>query len=152
MKIKKVAFVRCGGDCYKREHKSAVCSYGCMSCSACMLSCKFDAIQYIDGVAVVDEEKCKGCGMCAKNCPQGIIEMIPRDAQYYKVRCASQEKGKNVMAACDFGCIGCKKCTKECPTEAIKVENNLAHIDYDNCVSCGLCQMNCPRGTIIGGV
>lgn len=150
MKIKKIAFVKCGGNCYKREHKAAACSYGCMACSTCILACKFDAIDYVDGVAVVDEEKCKGCGMCAKACPQGIIDMIPAEGQEYRVKCSSKDKGKAVMAACDAGCIGCRKCTKECPADAIKVEDNLAYISYEDCLNCGKCKEVCPRGCIVG--
>ncbi|HIU77463.1 MAG TPA: 4Fe-4S binding protein [Candidatus Pelethocola excrementipullorum] len=150
MKVKKIAFVKCGGEFEKREHKSANCAYGCMACSACISDCKFDAIDYVNGVAVVDEEKCKGCGKCAKVCPQGIIEMIPAIGQYYKVRCSSKAKGKAVTSACDAGCIGCKKCTKDCPADAVKVEDNLAYITYDDCLNCGVCKDVCPRGCIVG--
>ena len=32
----------------------------------CERTCKFDAIHVVDGVARVDYDKCKGCGMCAQ--------------------------------------------------------------------------------------
>ena len=31
-----------------------------------------------------------------------------------------------------------------CPVEAIKVENNVASIDYDKCIACGKCVDECP--------
>ena len=39
----------------------------------CDRTCKFDAIHVVDGVARVDYDKCKGCGMCAQKCPKHII-------------------------------------------------------------------------------
>ena len=39
----------------------------------CERTCKFDAIHVVDGVARVDYDKCKGCGMCAQKCPKHII-------------------------------------------------------------------------------
>ena len=54
------------------------------------------------------------------------------------------------MSVCKAGCIGCRACEKVCRLEAIKVENNIAHIDYDKCVGCGLCAGKCPKGIITG--
>ena len=36
------------------------------------------------------------------------------------------------------------KCMKVCQHEAIKVENNTAHVDYDKCIGCGECEAGCP--------
>jgi len=41
-------------------------------------------------------------------------------------------------------CIGCTHCMKSCPSEAIRVVNGLAVIDYDRCVDCGQCHRVCP--------
>lgn len=41
-------------------------------------------------------------------------------------------------------CVGCTHCMKSCPTEAIRVVNGLAAIDYDRCVDCGQCYRVCP--------
>ena len=49
------------------------CSYGCLGGGDCVEACKFDAIHVVDGVARVDYDKCKGCGMCAQKCPKHII-------------------------------------------------------------------------------
>ena len=112
-----------------------------------MKACAFGAIQVIDGVAVVDREKCRGCGQCALHCPKHLIEMISYE-QKTAVVCSSKEKGKAVMAACEAGCIGCKKCERTCPQSAIRVEESLAHIDPEKCTGCGACIEACPRNII----
>jgi Pyruvate/2-oxoacid:ferredoxin oxidoreductase delta subunit len=44
--------------------------------------------------------------------------------------------------------VGCGLCTKICPNEAIRIEKNLAVIDYAKCDSCGLCATVCPKKLI----
>ena len=99
---------------------------------------------------VVDPDKCVGCGVCAKTCPRGIIEIRPRgkkDRRVY-VCCSNTDKGALVIKNCSVGCIGCQKCLKECPFEAIEMKGNLAYIDPAKCKACGKCFDVCPRGTI----
>jgi len=49
------------------------CDVGCIGCGKCERICKFDAIHVVDGIAVIDYEKCKSCGLCVKECPTGAI-------------------------------------------------------------------------------
>ena len=69
--------------------------------------------------------------------------IIPYDAGAV-VECNSNDGGKEVKQVCQVGCIGCGICQKTCPAEAIKVENKLAHVDYDKCIGCGACKEKCP--------
>lgn len=161
------AFVHCTGDCEKTRKDYDYtgvedctimpfvpgggpkrCTFGCMGYGSCVKACNFDAIHIVDGVAVVDREACKACGACIKVCPNHLIDLIPYEKADFRVTCASKDKGKAVMDACDVGCIGCKKCEKNCPSGAIKVEDNVAHIEYSLCTNCGICKENCPRGCI----
>ena len=158
---KKVAFVKCSGDC---EHTtihsnyigiedcaSAVasglnpgsCAYGCLGYGSCAKACPFNAIRIVNGAAIVDRSMCKACGRCVEACPKHLIELIPDTAKYI-VKCSSKDRGPAVKAACSAGCIGCRLCTKQCESGAIEVNDNLAKIDYSKCVNCGKCAEKCP--------
>ena len=164
---KKVAFVKCKGTCDKTRvqynyfgiddcSKVAVvpgsgekaCIYGCMGYGSCVKACAFDAIHVVDGVAVVDKEKCVACGKCVATCPNHLIELVPYSAQHL-VQCSSHDKGKDVKAKCDNGCIACTLCTKQCEFDAIHMENNVAVIDYEKCTNCGKCAEKCPAKVIL---
>ncbi len=164
--VKKVAFVKCSGTCEvagnnydytgPKDCRSAVmapgrgskqCDYGCLGFGSCMKVCDNDAIHILDGVAVIDEEKCGSCGKCVNACPMGLIELVPYESKV-RVACASADKGPVTMKACKAGCIGCGICVKTCQFSAVTVENNVAHIDYDKCTGCTACAQKCPKKVI----
>ena len=161
----KVAKVLCSGTCDNTStemeyqgYKSCsavkgffggpgVCKYGCIGLGDCVKVCKFGAIHVEDGVAKVDRDACVACGACATACPQGIIGILPK-AGRVSVDCSSKDAGKFVTSACKVGCIGCKICEKNCKFNAVQVTDNLAKIDPDQCVNCGMCAKACPRKII----
>ena len=124
------------------------CKYGCLGFGSCVKACKYDAISVVDGVALVDKEKCVGCMACAKACPKKLIQAVEYDKQVF-IPCASHAKGAVTVRGCSQGCIGCSLCVKVCPEKAITIDRNLAIIDYDKCQNCGLCATVCPKKLII---
>ena len=66
-------------------------------------TCKTNECKALAKIEVIPE-KCKGCGLCQKNCPVNAIEGEGRD-----VRVINQEK-----------CIKCGTCIAKCPFKAIK--------------------------------
>ncbi len=163
--VKYTAFVKCSGNLDVTEakfryvgpmnckeaavvsHGNKSCIYGCLGYGSCVTVCEFDAIHVENGVAVVDKDKCVACGKCVSQCPKHLIELVPYESNV-RVACSSKDKGKDVKEACKLGCIGCKLCEKVCENDAIHVENNIAHIDYDKCTKCGKCAEKCPAKII----
>ena len=125
----------------------SACKFGCLGFGNCVATCQFDAIHIVNGVAVVDEEKCVGCLACAAACPRQLIVPVSPE-QNVLIACASMAKGAATTRACTVGCIGCGKCKKTCQHDAIILEKNLARIDYTKCVNCGDCAKVCPKGLI----
>ncbi len=66
----------------------------------------------VKGAIVVDTVKCKGCGVCAANCPTDVIQLAKE----------VNDKGYNYayMAKPD-ACIGCASCGLVCPDSCITV-------------------------------
>lgn len=126
------------------------CPHGCIGLGTCQKACPFGAIKVENGVAAVEYEKCRACGVCVAACPQHIIRLIPFESDMW-VGCSSKLPGKEVRSFCKVGCIGCGICVKNCPTGAITLKNNVASIDYDKCINCGVCREKCPRKIIWSG-
>lgn len=57
----------------------------------------------------INLEKCIGCGICEKICPEMAIKMIE-----------NKDKKQKPKINYDY-CKGCGLCEKECPTKAIKM-------------------------------
>ncbi len=167
----KVAVVHCSGTCDARPHGvefdgvhscriqnmtgmgETQCLYGCLGEGDCEHACLFGAIKVdpVTRIAQVDESKCTGCGVCAKTCPRGIIELRPLGPKGRRmaVLCNNKDKGALAVKECKNSCIGCGKCVKTCEKfEAITLDANLARIDPDKCRLCRKCEEACPRGAI----
>ncbi|MCX4291598.1 MAG: 4Fe-4S binding protein [Odoribacter sp.] len=64
------------------------------------------------GAIVVDNEKCKGCGLCVAACPTKVIDLH------------SEVNGKGYHYAYMKeleACIGCTSCAMVCPDSVISV-------------------------------
>ena len=139
------------GDCASAELLAGgtkLCATGCMGLGKCVSECPEYAVNIVDGVAVVDREKCVQCSRCVRFCPKHTLKRLPESAVYY-VACSNPARGKEVRDACEAGCIGCGLCSKNCPEGAIRMENNLPVFDYDKCVACGVCAEKCPSKCIL---
>lgn len=51
----------------------------CTGCGLCESLCRFDAIRVMANKAVVDEVGCEGCSLCMRTCPEEAISMVADD-------------------------------------------------------------------------
>ncbi|MFW5844853.1 MAG: RnfABCDGE type electron transport complex subunit B [Planctomycetota bacterium] len=109
------------------------CTYGCLGFGDCATACPYDAIDMVQGVAVVDQEACVGCKICVGTCPRSIISMVPfKSDKMLILACANKDRGKDVKQVCTIGCIGCKACTRvEGAKDFIEMDASRPVIDYD---------------------
>ena len=143
---KQKVFVNCSNK-EKGPAVTKVCANSCIACGMCERTCKFDAIHVIDGVAVVDKEKCTNCGACRAACPHHLIVEVPYKQKVF-VNCSNKDKGPAVTKVCANSCIACGMCERTCKFDAIHVIDNVAVIDYSKCKNCTMCAKACPRNAI----
>ena len=143
---KQKVFVNCSNK-EKGPAVTKVCANSCIACGMCERTCKFDAIHVVNGVAVVDKEKCTNCGACRAACPHHLIVEVPYKQKVF-VNCSNKDKGPAVTKVCANSCIACGMCERTCKFDAIHVVDNVAVIDYSKCKNCTMCAKACPRNAI----
>ena len=85
-----------------------------------------------------------------KECDQAVKEELAADEASVIISrrpCALLKyvKHKAPLAVNKDKCIGCKSCMKiGCP--AISMKEGKAHVDFTQCVGCGVCEQLCPVG------
>ena len=164
--IRKVAVVLCGGD-HGRAKPAALyngvsdcvsanlvnggpkgCTYGCLGLASCARACPFNAIDIINGLAIVHSELCTGCGKCVSTCPRRLIKLAPRNSEVH-VYCSSPEKGPTKKKVCEVACIGCRKCQKAGGEGQIEMQGFLARVNYENPPGGDIVEKaGCPTGCL----
>jgi len=62
---------------------------------------------------IINEELCKGCGLCVEFCPKKILVISEKKLN---------RKGRHPVIVLDEKkCIGCKSCALMCPEVAIEI-------------------------------
>jgi RnfABCDGE-type electron transport complex B subunit len=106
-----------------------LCFDGCLGGGECVDACQFNAMYMNDnGLPVVIEELCTGCGLCAKACPRNIIEIHPVDRTLF-VFCKNHDDPKTSKKVCKAACIACGICARKSDGGVVMLDN-LAVINY----------------------
>jgi len=131
------------------------CPYACSGLRDCIRVCLQDAI-FIDeekDIAVIDQEKCNGCGLCVAECPLDLIELVPSGTKISFL--CSYEPIRDIPGRekCAYGCTHCRKCFKACEEEGVLAiewdkEKALPIINQDKCTLCGKCIEVCEPNTL----
>jgi electron transport complex protein RnfB len=128
------------------------CPYACLGLGDCVEVCPQHAIS-IDpekNVAIVDWEKCNGCGLCVTECVQNLIELVPAGTKIGFLCNYKPLRDIPGREKCDFGCIHCRKCLKACEDEAIEwnKERAIPEIIQEKCTLCSKCIEDCEQNTL----
>ncbi len=144
----------------------------CIECGQCVEACPQSAIHLIGGNAVIDLDKCTSCGECVRVCPVSAIadsrfgqtyyfgvKAVDADGNYSDVSCSAEAHRLRYFndptwcGNCAYECfILLDSCGPGCPVDAIwftpdwetpGVDSGMVHIDYDLCINCGQCFIQC---------
>ncbi len=80
----------------------------CAACLTCVRLCPFNVPRTENGIAVIPENKCQACGLCAAECPAGIITIDKFGANMMKQRLSPIFKDASVQPdivifCCSYG-------------------------------------------------
>lgn len=126
------------------------CAWGCLGLADCARVCTFDAI-HMDphGLPVVDADLCTACNDCVEVCPKGLFSLESVNRKLW-VACKNQADGDTAEAACEVACTACGKCVADAPPGLMRLNGNLAAINYElNVWVTRVPIERCPTGAIV---
>jgi ferredoxin len=126
------------------------CAWGCLGLGDCEVVCDFDAI-HLDrhGLPQVDADKCTACGDCVEVCPKGLFSLQPVSRRLW-IACKNRADGDIAEADCEVACTACGKCVMDAAPGLIRLDDNLAVIDYErNAAASKAAIERCPTGAIV---
>lgn len=126
------------------------CAWGCLGLGDCEVVCDFDAISMNQfGLPVVDVDKCTACGDCVEVCPKALFSMQPITHKLW-VACKNRADGDTAEAQCEVACTACGKCVMDAAPGLMKLDHELATIDYSqNRLASPKAIERCPTGAIV---
>jgi [FeFe] hydrogenase (group B1/B3) len=125
--------------CVRTRYSATNACRGCIARS-CESVCPKQAIEFRDGQAQLNPDKCVNCGLCMKACAYHAIIHIPipcEEACPVGAITKDESSGREVID--HDACIYCGKCVRECPFAAISEKLQLVdvwqHLKHDRAVA-----------------
>lgn len=126
------------------------CAWGCLGLGDCADVCDFGAITMDShGLPVVDIAKCTACGDCVDICPKNLFSIQGVSRKLW-MACRNESDPDTAEAACEVACTACGRCVADAADGLVRLERNLAVIDYaknDSAVPAVI--ERCPTGAIV---
>ncbi len=116
------------------------CKCCCVALSGISKHGYANAVVTSNYIAQCHDEKCTGCGKCAKACPIDIIEMRPIQ------RPGSKRRMEPVIDTAF--CMGCGVCAVKCPKEAMRLTHRKSRVLHPETVFEKVILGNLERGTL----
>lgn len=126
------------------------CTWGCLGMGDCAVVCDFGAITMDrHGLPVVDLDKCTACGDCVDICPKQLFSLQPVSHKLW-MACKNQADPDSSENACEVSCTACGRCVADAAPGLIRLERNLAVIDYARNETASKAAIErCPTGAIV---
>ena len=126
------------------------CAWGCLGLADCANVCDFDAISMNQfGLPVVDAAKCTACGDCVDVCPKDLFSLQAVSHKLW-VACKNHADGDTAEMQCEVACTACGKCVSDAAPGLMKLDRELAVIDYGkNQLASRKAIERCPSGAIV---
>ena len=82
----------------------------CRGCKLCIKACPYDAVEIIDGKAVLND-RCTGCGACIEVCKDGCIKTDKKDIKVdltgYSGVWVFAEQREGILNTASLELLGC---------------------------------------------
>lgn len=133
------------------------CGYaGCGGYAAAVVKGKAPINACAPGGAAVAEQIGEIMGIKAEMGARKIAQVLCTGGGYDKTRydyvglnsCLAISRVSSGPLECSYGCLGGGDCVEACKFDAIHIINNVAKVDFDDCVACGACVTACPKHII----
>lgn len=80
------------------SEKAVIDANKCIGCGLCQSKCRFDAISQRNNIYSVTDYACEGCGLCAYLCPEKAITMTEDVAGWQQLYKDSTSKGEKLFS------------------------------------------------------